>query len=326
MSDQIKLKELPPQDAPGYFRLLVRNCIETYKELPNDAMCLDYNRVSGKLRALVLDDEEYKQETRNIYAKQRLEELYEIDSLAKLALNEEEDGEESDPRSKGKNKKISGADKDMLNMRFKAAQMRRELISAMNEDNNASERDAVNLMFVGMSRKEIEKSAHDEIYEGGDDGALDELTSPKEEAPEGTSGKVRLRGQDKPLEDEDDDDPRARGRKKKTSGADKDMLNMRFKAAQMRRELIASLNGDNNAFERDAASFMFVPISEAEFREARTDEVYGGDDDGALDELADRKEKAPEGTEGKARIRGGTKPLEDGDFFEVLPDGGIVEK
>jgi hypothetical protein len=203
MPDRINLEELPPQDAPDYFRLLVRNCIETYKELPNDAMCLDYNRVSGKLRALVLDDGEYKQETRNIYAKQRLEELYEIDNLAKLALGGEEDGEESDPRNKGKKKKTGGADKDMLNMRFKAAQMRRELVASLNEDNNASERDAVNLMFVGMSREEIGKSARDEIYEGDDDGALDELTNRKEEAPEGTSGKVRLKGQDGPLEDED---------------------------------------------------------------------------------------------------------------------------
>jgi hypothetical protein len=150
MSDRILLKKLPEQDASDYFRLLVRNCIETYKELPNDAMCLDYNRVSGKLRALILDDEEYKQETRNIYAKQRLEELYEIDRLSRLALNEEEH-EDDDPRSTGK-KKTSSADKDMLTMRFKAAQMRRELIASLNEHSGASERDSVNLLFVSVWR------------------------------------------------------------------------------------------------------------------------------------------------------------------------------
>jgi hypothetical protein len=204
MPDQIRLKELPPQDAPDYFRLLVRNCIETYKELPNDAMCLDYNKVSGKLRALVLDDEEYKQETRNIYAKQRLDELYEIDNLAKLALSEEEDGEESDPRSKGKKKKISGADKDMLNMRFKAAQMRRELIASLNEDSGASERDAVNFMFVPIDEAEFRKLITVEVNEGSDsEDVLDELVTKKEEMPEGTSGKVRVKGQDGPLEDED---------------------------------------------------------------------------------------------------------------------------
>jgi hypothetical protein len=204
MPCQINLKELPPQDAPDYFRLLVRNCIETYKELPNDAMCLDYNRVSGKLRAMVLDDEEYKQETRNIYAKQRLEELYEIDSLAKLALSGEEDDEEDyDPRNRGKKKKTSGADKDMLVMRFKAAQMRRELIASLNENNNASERDATQLMFANISRLEFEKGVKDEIYEGGSDDGLDELVSPKEEAPEGTSGKVRSTGSTKALDEED---------------------------------------------------------------------------------------------------------------------------
>jgi hypothetical protein len=203
MSGEINLKELPQQDAPDYFRLLVRNCIETYKELPNDAMCLDYNKVSGKLRALVLDDEEYKQETRNIYAKQRLEELYEIDNLAKLALNEDDDEDENDPRNRGKKKRVSGADKDMLNMRFKAAQMRRELIASLNEDSGASERDAVNFMFVPIDKAECRKLITVEVNEGSDsEDVLDELVAKKEEAPEGTSGKVRIKGQDGPLADE----------------------------------------------------------------------------------------------------------------------------
>jgi hypothetical protein len=201
MPGQIDLKELPEQDSPDYFRLLVRNCIETYKELPNDAKCLDYNKVSGRLRALVLDDEEYKQETRNISARQCLEELRELRDLTKPVLNDDKDGEdEYDPRSKWAKKKVSGADKDILGMRFKAAQMRRELIAAMNEDGGASERDAVNFMFVGMPREEIEKSARNEIYAGDSDGALDELTSRKEEAPEGTSGKVRASGKSGPLD------------------------------------------------------------------------------------------------------------------------------
>jgi hypothetical protein len=201
VSERIKLKELPEQDSPDYFRLLVRNCIETYKELPNDTKCLDYNRVSGKLRALVLDDEEYRQETRNIHARQRLEELREIDHLAKLAFNEDDD--DTDFRGRGRKKKVSCADKDMLTIRFKAAQMRRELIAALDENNGASEQDALNLMFVGMTREEIEKSAKDEIYEGDADEALGELVNGKEEAPEGTSGKTPLSGKSKPLDDED---------------------------------------------------------------------------------------------------------------------------
>jgi hypothetical protein len=203
MSGDINLKKLPAQDAPDYFRLLVRNCIETYKELPNDAMCLDYNKVSGKLRALVLDDEEYKQETRNIYAKQRLEELHEIDNLAKLALNEDDDEEENDPRNRGKKKKISGADKDMLNMRFKAAQMKRELIASLNEDSAASERDAANFCFLETTAVEFESLSVNEVSYGSRDGDFDELAGQKEEAPSGTSGKVRKAGQTRPVDDED---------------------------------------------------------------------------------------------------------------------------
>jgi hypothetical protein len=197
---RINLKKLPRQDAPDYFRLLVRNCIETYKELPNDTVCLDYNRVSGKLRTLVLNDEEYKKETRNIYAQQCLEELREINSFMKDPADGEEDG--YDPRSKGK-KKVSGADKDMLAVRIRAVQMRRELIASLNENNSASERDAANFMFVGMPREDVEKCAKDEIYEGEADGALEELTSPKEEAPEGTGGKVRASGKSEAPADED---------------------------------------------------------------------------------------------------------------------------
>jgi hypothetical protein len=90
----------------------------------------------------------------------------------------------------------------MLNMRFKAAQMRRELVASLNEDNAASERDATNLLFVGLAREEIEKSVKAELYDGDMDDALGELADGKEEAPEGSGGKMRGRGQDGPLEDE----------------------------------------------------------------------------------------------------------------------------
>jgi hypothetical protein len=211
MSGEIKIESLPEEDSPDYFRLLVRNCIETYKSLPNDVMCLDYNRISGKLRALLLDDEEYKRETRNIYAKQRLDELREIDALARLALDdspeEEEDGEDEedcDPRNRGRVKNTSiSADKNMLDMRFKAAQMRRDLIASMNE--NSSEQDAVNFLFVPVTRQEMETNIRVELDEGyaNDDKTLSELTSVKETAPEGTSGKIRSNGQTEALPDEE---------------------------------------------------------------------------------------------------------------------------
>jgi hypothetical protein len=202
MAVSVTLNELPQESSPDYFRLLVRNCIETYKKLPNDAMCLDYNKVSGKLRAMILDDDEYKKETRNIYAQQQLEAISEIDYLARLASSDGDD-EEDDPRSRGKKKKVSGADKDMLNMRFKAAQMKRELISQMNNDSAGSETDIIHLLWVPVTAEELARYRTTEVNAGGDEDGLAGLTSNKEEMPEGTGGKIRTKGQTESLEDAD---------------------------------------------------------------------------------------------------------------------------
>jgi hypothetical protein len=101
---------------------------------------------------------------------------------------------------------------------------------------------------------------------------------------------------------------------------------MRLKAAQMRRELVASLNDEGNASERDAVNLMFVGLAREEIERNIRDEVYEGADDDTLDELAGRKEKAPEGSAGKIRNTGKTKALDNEDFFETLPDGEVVER
>jgi hypothetical protein len=73
----------------------------------------------------------------------------------------------------------------------------------MNEDSSVSERDAVNFLYVAVTREEVDKSVGLELHEGSDDDALDELTGPGEAVPEGTNGKVRNTGKTKPLDDED---------------------------------------------------------------------------------------------------------------------------
>jgi hypothetical protein len=204
MAADIALNELPHASSPDYFRLLIRNCIETYKKLPNDVMCLDYNRVPGKLRAAILDDDEYKRETRNIYARQRLEELSEIDNVIKSAVYEETEKESEDPRERGRPPKKSGVvDKDMLNMRFKAAQMKRELISQMNEDNSSSERDAVAFMYVDLTREELDRDIYVEFHAGTAEADMEDLTDRKEEMPDGSGGKLRKAGQTRAAADED---------------------------------------------------------------------------------------------------------------------------
>jgi len=184
---------LPERNDPGYFRALVGNCVRAYEKLSNDGLALDYCKVADKkLRAMILNDEEYKAETRNIYARQRLEEMEEVEYLASLAANDGMDGDEEDddhyaPRDgEKKSKKITGADKDMINMRFKAAQMKRELRAERSKMEGDNERDTINFMFIPVTREEFEKLATVEIHQGSDEADFGALIGTKEDVPTGS--------------------------------------------------------------------------------------------------------------------------------------------
>ena len=188
---------LSDKDSPDYFAALVQNCIGAYEKLNNDSLALDYCKVSDKrLRVMILDDEEYKRETKSIYARQRLEEVQELEYLANLAANEDADeddeGEYIHPSERGKKrtKKSITIDKDRLNMRFKAAQIKREIMKEMAEAAGDTESHAVNFLFVPITREEFEKLATAEINYGTDNADFDELVGKKEEIPAGTSGKL----------------------------------------------------------------------------------------------------------------------------------------
>jgi hypothetical protein len=194
-------KELPNEGNPDYFKALVKACIETYKSLPNDAVCLDYNGVSdAKLRAMILGDEEYCRETRSIYARQKLEELNELDGILRASssmTNEEPDElpDDYNPRGPKKKREPVALDKDMLGMRLKAAQAKRDLLEAMANDAGDSERDAANFMFLHLERAEFEAFVLNECNKGGTGkDALSELTETKEALPESTSNSMFTRG------------------------------------------------------------------------------------------------------------------------------------
>jgi len=103
---------------------------------------------------------------------------------------------------------------------------------------------------------------------------------------------------------------------------------MHFKAAQMRRDLIASMNENNASSEQDAVNFLFVPVTRQEMETNIRVELNEGyaDDDKTLSELTSVKETAPEGTSGKIRSNGQTEALPDEEFFDVLESGEVVER
>lgn len=200
---------LPEKDSPDYFRALVQNCIAAYEKFTNDGLSLDYCKVvDQKLRAMVLADAEYSRETKSIYAQQRLEEIEEIENLANLAGGEAGGGEstdidDSDPRNKMKPKKNKALDKDMLNIRFKAAQLKREIRADISAASRDAERDAAFIMFVPNTRDEIAQGIRAEVSWGNTDDDLDTLAGRKEEMPGGTSGKLRNRGRVREEQKED---------------------------------------------------------------------------------------------------------------------------
>jgi hypothetical protein len=190
---------LPEKDSPDYFRTAVRNCITAYEELNNDTMALNFCKITDKrLRALVLDDAEYKAETRSIYARQRLAEIEEIEYLAELAsaadMDDDADtdtGEFVHPSERGIKRRRSKAviaDKDMLNIRFKAAQLKREMLKDMANVAGDTERDAVNFIFVPITRDDFERLLTVEISEGSNDADIDALIGVREDVPVGTKG------------------------------------------------------------------------------------------------------------------------------------------
>ena len=202
---------LPDRDDKDYFRKLVDCCVLAYEELSNDGLALDYCMVADrKLRAMILNDEYYKAKTKNIYARQRLEEMQEVQYLARLAENgdsgDDDDCDYYEPRDgKKESKKITGIDKDMINMRFKAAQMKRELRAELAIIKGDAERDTVNLMYLTITREEFEKLKTIEIHQGSDDADIDALIGTKEDVPVGTAGTIPQRGKTKVVEENEDD-------------------------------------------------------------------------------------------------------------------------
>jgi hypothetical protein len=190
----IPLRKLPGEKHKDYFDVLIENCITAYGKFFNDKLALDLNKVVGKMRTLVLEDRRYVQETRSLKAKQMLDEISEIEYISSIASGRDTGTGGNDPRARDGKLKTT-VDRDMLNMRFKAAQMRRELLSLSAATEEAEEKDSVNIFFVAASRDDLEQLQTLEFEEGKDDGDFDALLDRKEKAPEGSGGKLRKKTQ-----------------------------------------------------------------------------------------------------------------------------------
>jgi len=170
---------LPSEDAPDYFEKLRNNCILMYEKFLDDRLALDFNKVVGKMRPMILEDKVYQQETKHLRAQailQSVEDLNDIAFSIDNGFTDEDEEEEAgyDPRGLGKTadtkkKKKRGAnvsDKDLVAMRLKALETRREMLGLDRADGDNEESDGLNIFFVGMTREEFEKFDTVEVHEG----------------------------------------------------------------------------------------------------------------------------------------------------------------
>lgn len=173
----------------------VDECIEAYRTFVNDTLALDYVAVTGKYRALVLENERYKTRTRQIKAQKYKEEIEYVEKISKEldALEDDDDDEFDsteysisqdemyDPRltpakrkqlaeQRAKEAKRNGGGKsrtghkDFVTMRFQTNKARRELLRLNTEDNAAEEVDALNFFFVALSAPEFEALPTTEVF------------------------------------------------------------------------------------------------------------------------------------------------------------------
>ena len=165
------------ENSQDFFRDLVHQCIEAYRELMNTGMALDICRVQGKQRTFILRDPEFIRETKAIRAQSYKDELEDIEKIysaaSKLGDDDSYTGDDGRTEGKGRRKSQAGNDKDALTLQLKAASMRRELKSLSAEDTDSNEESTLNFFFTALTREEMEELKEVEVNHGtGDDSAL----------------------------------------------------------------------------------------------------------------------------------------------------------
>lgn len=189
---------------------MVEQCIEEYKVFLNDTMSLDAAGIYGKYRALVLSDETYRIKTRQIRALRVKEDIQEVDNIYKEITNISEivETDEDTPyediltaddfidnpfdidkrlgnKNKNNNKKkevnqpekdkkykdtIIKHSKDLLAMKFRASELRRNMQNISKIEEEAEEANAINYFFIPLTREEFEELEITEVHENKDIG------------------------------------------------------------------------------------------------------------------------------------------------------------
>ncbi len=175
--------------------------LEVFKTILNESMALDACGIQGKLRAMILADQEFVTKARAIRAKAYIKEIQKINKLEEKAASLSEDEFDVRAGKAGSDKKY---DKESITLQHRLTEARRNLLSISSEDQN-EEQNALNIFFIPLSAEEFRAMEQTEINEGTGDGmsALQEATT---ENPLGSAKgeeEILARKEDLPLYSED---------------------------------------------------------------------------------------------------------------------------
>ena len=171
----------------GYRHPRMDAVLNAFSLLLNDSMALDYCGITGKERKLILNDPDFKRESKRIKAEKYIEEINDINEIIK-SLGKSTSGE---------NARFSDSDEDptkVINLKMKVATMRREMLSLSSNDKETEESESLNIFFIDVTREEFERLQNVEIHEGDMDTRF--VGDESKEAPMDKA--MRMRDEDKP--------------------------------------------------------------------------------------------------------------------------------
>lgn len=169
--EKLVRQELPPEDDKHYKKFVVEQCILAFEVLQSDKLALDWVGVTGKHRAMVLENSEYKRRTRQSTADKHMDMIFELNQISDNLKVEAPDESKYDIRGNPKDAANFEKDtKENTNQRLKVMDIKRDVLRMGHGKDEASEADSINIFFIGVTAKEFADMDTVEIHEGDDTG------------------------------------------------------------------------------------------------------------------------------------------------------------
>lgn len=161
--------ELPHPSAKNYLAVLIDECVKAYHRCMSDTLALNYIGVTGKDRAMVLENDDYRRRTRQAAAEKHMEIIVEVEQMAQDLTSEMPDERDYNIREPGVADRYDKDYKDNLNQRLKVLDIKRDVLRMGHDTDDSNEVDAINIFFIPITREEFERLGTVEVHEATTD-------------------------------------------------------------------------------------------------------------------------------------------------------------